>query len=139
MLNFKNHVMKALHKPILLAAAGLGFLLGACDNDKFPVEPEVKDNVSFALDIQPILTAECATCHNPSEVEPDFREGYAYESMEELIDEGDIIPGNAEESELVEMLEGNSDDGNTMPPAGLMSPLKIALIKKWIDEGALDN
>jgi hypothetical protein len=138
MLNFKNQVMKTVHKPFLVAAVSAGFLLGACDNDKFP-EPEVKDNVSFALDIQPILTAECASCHNPSEVEPDFREGYAYESMEELIDEGDIIPGSAEESELVEMLEGVSEDGNTMPPEGPMSPTKIALIKKWIDEGALDN
>jgi len=130
--------MKSLTKIILPSALALGLLLTACDNDKFP-EPEVKDNVSFALDIQPILTAECASCHNPSEVEPDFREGYAYESMEELIDEGDIIPGNAEASELIEMLEGNSEDGNTMPPAGPMSPAKIALIKKWIDEGALNN
>lgn len=113
-------------------------VLAACDNDKFP-EPEVKDNVSFALDIQPILTDNCATCHNPAEVEPDLREGYAYESMEDLIDEGDIIPGNAEGSELVEMLEWNSEDGNNMPPASPLSPLNIALIKKWIDEGALDN
>jgi len=138
MLNFKNHFMKTAQKPILLIAVGAGFLLGACDNDKFP-EPEVKDNVSFALDIQPILTAECASCHNPSEAAPDLREGYAYESLEDLIDEGDIIPGDAERSELVEMLEGNSPDGNTMPPAGPMSPQKIALIKKWIDEGALNN
>ncbi len=116
----------------------LALAVVSCDNDKFP-EPEVKDNVSFELDIQPILTAECASCHNPSEVKPDFREGYAYESMEGLIDEGDIIPGDPEGSELVEMLEGESPDGNTMPPAGPMSPQKIALIKKWIEEGALNN
>ena len=50
--------MKKLNKPILVLAAAVSFLLGACDSDKFPGEPEVKDNVSFALDIQPILTAE---------------------------------------------------------------------------------
>ena len=67
-------------------------LLAACDNDKVdPGDPVVKDNVSFALDIQPILTAECATCHNPTEVEPDFREGLAYASIEELIEEGEVI------------------------------------------------
>ncbi|MEQ8551792.1 MAG: c-type cytochrome domain-containing protein [Cyclobacteriaceae bacterium] len=115
-------------------------LLAACDNDKVdPGDPEVKDNVSFALDIQPILTAECATCHNPTEVEPDFREDLAYASIEELIEEGEVIPGNAEESELVEMLEFRSEDGNSMPPAGPLTPTEIALIKKWIDEGAKDN
>lgn len=130
--------MKKLNKPILVLAAAVSFLLGACDSDKFPGEPEVKDNVSFALDIQPILTAECATCHNPSEVEPDLREGFAYESLMNL-EEGAIIPGNAEESELVEMLEWAEGSDNPMPPAGPMTPLHIALIKKWIDEGALDN
>ncbi len=116
----------------------VSLILTACDNDK-SVEPGVKDNVSFALDIQPILTEKCATCHNPTEVEPDFREGLAYESFEELIAEGDVIPGNAEGSELVEMLEGVSADGNTMPPSGLMSETNIALVKKWIDEGAKNN
>ncbi|HNP94036.1 MAG TPA: hypothetical protein PKJ63_00360 [Cyclobacteriaceae bacterium] len=130
--------MKKAIKTII-AVSIVSMMFTACDNDKFP-EPGVKDNVSFALDIQPILTAECATCHNPSEVAvPDFREGYAYESIEDLITEGDVIPGDAEGSELVEMLEGNSADGNTMPPAGPMAPTKIALIKKWIDEGAKNN
>lgn len=131
--------MKKIHKPILVASVGVGLLLGACDNDKFPEEEiVVKDNVSFALDIQPILTLECATCHNPSEAEPDLREGFAYESLMNL-EEGAIVPGNAEGSELVEMLEWAEGSNNPMPPAGRMSPLKIALIKKWIDEGALDN
>ncbi len=116
-------------------------LLGAsCDDDKIETgDPVVKNNVSFVLDIQPILTLECATCHNPSEVEPDFRADFAYESMADLIDEGDIIPGDAEESELVEMLEGVSADGNNMPPSGPLTPIEIALIKKWINEGAKDN
>lgn len=131
--------MKTVHKPILLIAVGAGFLLGACDNDKFPEkEIVVKDNVSFALDIQPILTSECATCHNPSEAEPDLRVGVAYQSLMGL-PSGSIVPGNAEQSELTEMLEWAQGSDNPMPPAGPMSPLKIALIKKWIDEGALNN
>lgn len=115
------------------------FALNACDYDKYPEEgPVVKDNVSFDLDIQPILTSECATCHNPTEAEPDLREGFAYESLMNL-EEGAIVPGNAEESELVEMLEWAEGSDNPMPPSGPMTPLQIALIKKWIDEGALDN
>ena len=131
-------IMKYFKKPIL--ALFIALVSVACDDDKVEAgDPEVKDNVSFELDIQPILTAECATCHNPTEVDPDFREGLAYASFEELIEEGDVIPGDAEGSELVEMLEFRSEDGNNMPPAGPLTPTEIALIKKWIDEGAKDN
>jgi len=130
--------VKNLTKLILVMLVGI--LSVACDNDKVEAgDPVVKDNVSFELDIQPILSAECATCHNPTEVDPDFREGLAYASFEELIDVGDVIPGDAEGSELVEMLEGRSEDGNTMPPGGSLTPTEIALIKKWIDEGVKEN
>lgn len=130
--------MKKLNYYLILLSV-TGVLLSACDYDKFSDEgPAVKDNVSFALDIQPILTADCASCHNPTEVEPDLREGFAYESLMNL-EEGAIIPGNAEESELVEMLEWADGSDNPMPPNGPMTPLHIALIRKWIDEGALNN
>lgn len=130
--------MKPSTKIILPSALALGFLLTACDNDKFADElPVVKDNVSFALDIQPILTGQCAGCHNPANVNPDLRRGFAYSSLTE--DEEGIIPGDSESSELMEMLEWKSADGNNMPPATPISPLQIGLIKKWIDEGAQNN
>lgn len=128
--------MKKSIKPILII--GLALLFGACENDKFEEElPVVKDNVSFALDIQPILSAQCAGCHNPANVEPDLREGFAYGSLTE--DEEGIIPGDSEGSELMEMLEWESEDGNDMPPSTPISPLQIALVAKWIDEGAQNN
>ena len=129
--------MKKVIKLFVLGGALL--LSGACENDKFEEElPVVKDNISFALDIQPILNVQCAGCHNPANAEPDLREGFAYSSLMEGDEEG-IIPGDSEGSELVEMLERNSEDGNNMPPATPLSPLNIALIRKWIDEGALNN
>lgn len=122
----------------LIAMGGAMLLLNACENDKYSeVLPVVKDSISFALDIQPILSAQCAGCHNPGNVAPDLRKGFAYESLTE--DEESVIPGDAESSELMEMLERQSEDGNNMPPAAPLSPIQLALIKKWIDEGAKDN
>ena len=66
--------MKKLIKCSIIFALGIALI--TCDNDKFPGQISVKENVSFKLDIQPILTQECATCHNPSETNPDLREGY---------------------------------------------------------------
>lgn len=119
----------------VLVAFIVVLLLVSCENNKFPLDPPaVKDNPSFALDIQPILSTKCAGCHNPANVSPDLREGYAYIS---LLEGDGISPGDAEESELVEMLEGGGD--NPMPPTTRLSPLNIELIKKWIDEGANNN
>lgn len=119
----------------ILAAFIVVLLLGSCENNTYPLEPPiVKDNLSFALDIQPILSSQCAGCHNPANVSPDLREGIAYRS---LMQADGITPGDAEKSELVEMLEGGGN--NPMPPTTRLSPLKIELIKKWIDEGANNN
>lgn len=130
--------MKTSIKIILPSALALGILLTACDNDKITPELSVavKDSVSFALDIQPILSGQCAGCHNPGNVNPDLRKEAAFGSITE--GEG-IVPGDSEGSELVEMLEWKSPDGKNMPPATPLSPLQIGLIKKWIDEGAKNN
>ena len=117
----------------------IGAIASACDNDKFPVDVPVKEKVSFKLDVQPILNQECVSCHSPSAanaVDPDLRTGFAYESLMAL-PMGSIVKGDAEASELVAMLNGGGD--NPMPPGATISAIKIALIKKWIDDGALNN
>ncbi|WHZ08044.1 MAG: hypothetical protein OJF59_001797 [Cytophagales bacterium] len=122
----------------LLAVVGFAAFLTACENDKSLEDlPVVKDDVSFALDIQPIISAHCAGCHNPANVNPDLRKDFAYASLTE--DEESIVPGNSEDSELVQMLERVSEDGKAMPPSETLSPFKLALIRKWIDEGAKNN
>lgn len=117
----------------------IGILISACANDRNePVTPEVKQNVSFKLDIQPILTQHCAGCHNGGmmNIQPDLREGKAYQSLMNM-NKGSLIPGNADDSEIIGMLHGGGD--NPMPPNATMTPLNIALIHQWINEGALNN
>lgn len=123
----------------LLIITGVILLLNACENDKFSdTLPTVKDSVSFKLDVQPILNTECVSCHNPMNMMmskgPDLRAGYSYNA---LMSGDGIEPGDAESSELMEMLKGGGN--NPMPPGAKMSPLKIAIIAKWIDEGAPNN
>jgi hypothetical protein len=132
----KYTTMKTNIKLIVLAMAG--FALGSCNYNKTSeITPAVKDNVSFQLDIQPIFNQECVMCHKSMMgIKPDLREGFAYKSLMEL-PEGSIVPGDAEESELMDMLHGGGD--NPMPPGSIIKPTHIALIQKWIDEGALDN
>jgi len=101
--------------------------------DLAPLPPGTE--VSFANDIQPILTQSCTACHGGT-IEPDLREGTAFASLMDL-PEGSIVPGDAEGSELFEMLNGGGD--NPMPPGGSIPAAQINLIRSWIDNGALNN
>lgn len=92
-------------------------------------------NISFQDQVQPVFNQNCIGCHNGN-LEPDLRDGFAFASLMSL-PEGSIVPGDAEGSELVEMLNGGGD--NPMPPAGPIPAAKINLIKSWINEGALNN
>ena len=96
--NKKATHMKKLIK--LIPILGACILIFACTNDKnSTILPQVKQNVSFKLDIQPILTQYCAGCHSPMmNIPHDLREGVAYESLKAV---GNIKPGNADDSEPI--------------------------------------
>ncbi len=96
-----------------------------------------KETVSFSRDVAPILVGECKGCHVDSD-RP--RGNLNMNSFASILRGGDggpmLVPGNSAESLLVKKLMGTGG-GNRMPPQ--RDPLKenqIALIKKWIDEGA---
>lgn len=107
--------------------------------------------VSYAADVEPILTTLCATCHREGGIAD--RAGVelrltADEAFDMLLDNSVmdpslvfVVPGDADSSLL--FLKINSDN----PPVGermpfLNAPLdadQIALIRDWINQGALDN
>ena len=113
-----------------LFVSGLG--LASCTyhtNDYDPLD--VPDDVSFEADIIPIFEASCnnAGCHNGT-IAPNLTAPVAYVS---LIGGGYVEPGEpAEDSQLYQSI-----DGGTM--TAYATDLERAYIKKWIDEGALNN
>ncbi len=87
--------------------------------------------VDFARDIQPILESRCYQCHastnNKSGLRLDSRAG----AMRA------VVPGNSEESPIVRRLLGFDGAGRMpMGSSPLPSP-QIALVRAWIDQGAL--
>jgi Planctomycete cytochrome C len=96
-----------------------------------------KETVSFSRDVAPILVGECKGCHVDSD-RP--RGNLNMNNFASILRGGDagpmLVPGKSSESLLIKKLMGTGG-GNRMPPQ--RDPLKenqIALIKKWIDEGA---
>jgi WD40 repeat protein/mono/diheme cytochrome c family protein len=108
--------------PFLLAALSLmGSAAGA--------EP-----VSYHRDIAPILRANCVSCHKPGKT----KGGLDLTTHAAIINggkhEGTVVPGKPDQSALVETISGPEPE---MPKEGEpLLPAEIALIRRWIEEGA---
>jgi hypothetical protein len=96
-------------------------------------------HLDYARDIEPIFQANCVKCHNDQKK----KGGYRLDAKDRIFAAGEsgnvpILPGKADESRLVKMLEGKGEFADSlMPPKG--APLtyqQVQLIRQWIDEGA---
>lgn len=90
--------------------------------------------VDFQRDVAPLLAKRCLECHGPKQAKNDFRT----DDPEILM--GYIEAGDSSNSSLVNDYLITSDPDSLMPPASHGGPLptaEIALLKLWIDEGAI--
>lgn len=96
--------------------------------------------VDFNRDIRPILSENCYACHGPDEakrkadLQLDTQEGLFSTPDEATI----VVPGKPGDSALFQRITTEEKD-DVMPPSKTGKTLKveqIALIKRWIEEGA---
>ncbi|MBL9199321.1 MAG: PSD1 domain-containing protein [Opitutaceae bacterium] len=94
-------------------------------------------SVDFARDIQPILAQRCYDCHGRE----DNKGGLGLTSRTQGLRGGKsglpaLVPGSADKSEIYQRVISPHDD-EAMPQKGdRLKPAEIALLKRWIDEGA---
>ncbi|MEX2397854.1 MAG: c-type cytochrome domain-containing protein, partial [Balneolales bacterium] len=120
-------------------------ILPSCSSDD-AVEFEgadLPDHIDFTSDINVILSDRCFKCHGPDRnaVKADLRldtEEGMFAALGENKDRHAVVPGKPGESELYKRII--SDDPDYMmplPESNLdLSNREIALIKKWIEQGA---
>lgn len=94
--------------------------------------------VDYAREIKPILEEKCYRCHDDEKVKGDLR----LDSPEGILAGGKgggvLVPGKANESALFVLTTYPQDDPDYMPQKGKgLSQSEQALLKTWIDEGAL--
>lgn len=93
--------------------------------------------VSFSKDVAPILLKNCLACHGQN----DAKGGFQLTNYTTLMKPGDsgsasITAGKPDASEVLRLISA-SDKEERMPKDGdPLPPEKIALVKKWIEEGA---
>ncbi len=98
------------------------------------------ESVNFDRDIRPILSDNCYKCHGPDEqvrkakLRLDTKDG-----MFRLKDgKSVIVPGKSDQSEMARRISSHDPDEMMPPPDSnrKLTVAQIALIKRWIDEGA---
>ncbi len=133
-----------------LAVLAIAFL-SHCSSDSSTTPeppPTIKENPSFAADIQSIFNDNCVSsgCHSAGAAGGlVLLQGQSYANLVNIVSVQEsgktrVIPGDSANSYIVIKLEGRQTNGGRMPLGG--SPLdsnSIQNIKNWIDKGAQDN
>src|SRR5687767_2732729 len=132
-LPHRSHAVQIVAASAALTALVSAASLGA-RGQSAPASPAP---LSFNRDIRPILSNNCFACHGPDENkrETDFH----FDTKEGMfLEEGIVVPGSAAKSVLVKKIT-EPDPKDRMPPPDSGHSLtdnQIALLKRWIDEGA---
>jgi mono/diheme cytochrome c family protein len=98
--------------------------------------PSAEQTPDFAADVQPILKASCFACHSGERPMAQLRLDVRSMAMKGGASGPIIVPGKRKDSPLMHRVLGT--EGTRMPfgqPA--LSPEKIAVLSRWIDQGAL--
>lgn len=124
-----------MKKSWLIGYAALAF---------FSLPASAQKEVSFKADIRPILDDYCVSCHVPGGkgYEKSGLDLRSYKGLMTGTKFGPVIkPGNSFDSTLIMLVEGRADPSISMPYGikGGLSKDRIAILRKWIDQGAKDN
>jgi hypothetical protein len=119
--------------------AGACTILGLiCVLPWIPGKVRAEERADYLRAVKPILTARCFACHGALQQ----KGGLRLDTVALMKTGGDrgpvIVPGSSATSVLVDHISG-AKGARRMPPSSEGEPLKeaeIALIKKWIEQGA---
>lgn len=94
--------------------------------------------IDFTKDIQPILEFNCVSCHNSEKTKGGLRFDLKAEFLKGGEGGASLVAGKPDESLMMELVTLTADDSDIMPPEG--GPLhekEVALLRRWIAEGAV--
>ena len=141
-----HQTRKGLIRPIYLFVLLASLLGSACStrpSGNRALQAEVPDVVDYNFHVRPILSDKCFACHGPDAnkraagLRLDNEQG-AYAALQEYKGHYALVPGQPEASEAYIRMTSN-DTATMMPPPETnlrVSSHEIAIIKKWIEQGA---
>ncbi|HIG04537.1 MAG TPA: hypothetical protein EYQ08_02245 [Planctomycetes bacterium] len=95
--------------------------------------PEI---LHFQQKVMPLFERHCLECHGSEKQKGKLRLDLRAEAFSDR-EYPTIVPGNSQESELIERVSLPDDDEDRMPPDGdRLTGEELALLRDWIDQGA---
>ena len=92
--------------------------------------------VDFRRDIQPIFETNCNSCHNAKKAAGQLRLDLKALALKGGISGAVVVPGDSQASRLLARIKGEGGEQQMPLKADALKPEQIALIGRWIDEGA---
>jgi hypothetical protein len=103
----------------------------------FSFAPGALAQVDFARDVEPVLHTRCYMCHGASVQMNGLRLDRKEAALQGSHAGPVIVPGDSAASSIIERITSDKD-GYRMPPSGApLTPQQTAVIKAWIDGGAV--
>lgn len=100
--------------------------------------------VSYYKKVRPIFQAQCQGCHQPAKA----KGGYVMTDFARLLEGGEdakdtgvkaVVPGKPGESHLISQITPKNGGAEMPPKKAPLAEKEIAVITKWIEEGAKDD
>ncbi|MGA0040127.1 MAG: DUF1553 domain-containing protein [Pirellulales bacterium] len=100
--------------------------------------PAAANDDTFRTIIAPLLAESCGTCHGPDNADSGFR----IDLRERAVAGGDsgaagIVPGDAAASEIFRRIASDDEDVRMPADGEPLTAEQQALLRRWIDEGAV--
>jgi len=119
---------------LLMLLTGIATMYAQGPGQKAPPKKPKADAVNYYRDIEPILKANCESCHQAAMAAGGLR----VDAPENVLQGGasgpSVIPGKAQQSVLYTRLTDTT--AKRMPPVGALTEEQLALIRAWINLGA---
>src|SRR5215831_12287557 len=132
----KTGFNRARNKVVLGVCAAMA-LAGIAWSLHFAVFRGARGRVDFSRDIRPIFNQNCVACHGGVRQ----KNGVSFIFREEALGKGKsgrrtIVPGDPDASELISRVTSKDPDARMPYHAAALPPAEIALLRRWIAEGA---
>ncbi len=126
-----------LRKRVLILIACLASSAGGFEGSALALMQDPQEQAGtvpsdFSHKIVPVLKKHCAECHTGKEAKGSF----SMNNRELLVSSGHVVPGQPDESYLLELIQ-SSDLDHRMPPKDKppLSAEEQELLKQWIRDG----
>ncbi len=134
-----RRTFKCLICILFLAGVFYGSTLlipGATAQNKNAARARLQRQIDFKRQIEPIFARSCYLCHGANQAMGQLRLDREEIALKGGVSGPSIIPGDGKSSLLMKRILG--EDGEARMPMGAdpLKPAEIALIRRWIDQGA---